>query len=89
MYSGIGVRDDEKRTLLHLISGCPPEEDIRDMINLLIQQLVNYCILALAKVQPRIVQTPSLGFIISSQKDLSALGVAIILCNWYNTASRT
>ena len=37
MHSGIGVRDDEKRTLLHLISGCPPEEDIREMINLLIQ----------------------------------------------------
>ncbi len=42
MYSGIGVRDDEKRTLLHLISGCPPEEDVREMINLLIQQSVNY-----------------------------------------------
>ena len=43
IHVGIGVRDDEKRTLLHLISGCPPEEDIREMINLLIQQLVNFC----------------------------------------------
>ena len=38
VHVGIGVRDDEKRTLLHLISGCLPEEDIREMINLLIQR---------------------------------------------------
>ena len=43
MYaSGVSIRDNEKRTLLHLISGCPPEDDIREMINLLIQQSVKY-----------------------------------------------
>jgi hypothetical protein len=53
MHSGVGVRDDEKRTLLHLISGCPPEEDIREMINLLIQQSVKcYAILVIATALP-------------------------------------
>ena len=33
---GIGVRDDEKRTLLHLINGCPVGEDISAMMNMLI-----------------------------------------------------
>lgn len=36
LHIGIGVRDDEKRTLLHLINGCPPEDNISDMMNMLI-----------------------------------------------------
>ena len=39
MCLGIGIRDDEKRTLLHLINGSPLGEDISDMVKLLIQRL--------------------------------------------------
>ena len=37
-FVGVNARDDERRTLLHVVCDCPQEEDTKDMVEMLIQR---------------------------------------------------